>query len=224
VKRASRKSRQHIAKWRRVIIARKKRPEQHQLRTQQILHASAQLMQERGFQGVTLQDVADELAFTKAALYYYIEDKQDVLFRIFLQTLDLALESAEETLRSELSPPEKIRVFIDRQVHLIAEHPELFTVYFNEKGHLTEEHAQAASEKERQIVHAIATIYRDGVNDGSFCQLDPTVATFAMMGVTNWVYRWYRPGGRLSIEEVSKMLQQIALQGVESSPRRSETS
>lgn len=164
---------------------------------------------------MTLQDVADELDFTKAALYYYVADKQDVLFRIFMQTLDMALAAVEEILHSALSPSEKMRAFIDRQVHMIAEHPALFSVYFNEKSHLTAEHARAATDKERQIVHAVAAIYQAGVEDGSFYALDPAVATFAIMGVSSWVYRWYRPGGRLSIDEVSRILQRVALQGLE---------
>jgi TetR/AcrR family transcriptional regulator, cholesterol catabolism regulator len=172
-------------------------------------------MQEKGFQGMTLQHVADELDFTKAALYYYVRDKQDVLFRIFLQTLEMALETAKAIVQSEMSPPEKLRAFIDRQVRMIAEHPELFTVYFNEMAHLTSEHAQTASDKERQIVQAIVTIFQQGVVDGYFRDVDPVVATFAVMGVSNWVYRWYRLEGQLSINEVSKVLQIVALSGLE---------
>jgi AcrR family transcriptional regulator len=202
-------------KNRRTKIARTKHVELHKQRAQQIVRASAQLIQEKGFQGMTLQDVADELDFTKAALYYYVQDKQDVLFRIFLQTLEMALETAEEIVNSAMSPPEKLRAYIDRQVRMIAEHPELFTVYFNEKAHLTSEHSQAASDKERQIVHAIAAIFQQGVIDGYFRDLDPVVATFAIMGVSNWVYRWYRPEGRLSVDEVSKVLQIVTLRGLE---------
>jgi AcrR family transcriptional regulator len=90
----------------------------------------------------------DELDFTKAALYYYVQDKQDVLFRIFLQTLEMALETVEEIVHSAMTPPEKLRTFIDRQVRMIAEHPELFTVYFDEKVHLAAERAGTASDKE----------------------------------------------------------------------------
>jgi AcrR family transcriptional regulator len=196
-------------------IARKKQSEQHQWRTQQILLASARLMRQKGFQGMTLQDVANELDFTKAALYYYVEDKQDVLFRIFLQALDMAVEMTESILHSQLSPSEKIRAFIDRQVHMIADYPELFTVYFNEKQHLSEEHALAATQRERQIVDAVATIYQEGSANGSFCDLDPMVATFAIMGTVNWVYRWYRPDGPRSLAEISQILQQATLRGLE---------
>ncbi len=171
-------------------------------------------MQEKGFQGMTLQDVADELDFTKAALYYYVQDKQDVLFRIHMQTLEMMLESTEKIARSDASPPEKLRAFIDRQVHMVAEDTASFTVYFHEKAHLTPEHAEATTDKERQIVHTLTDIYRAGVAEGYFRDLDPTVATFALLGVSNWIYSWYRSEGRLSIDAVSQILQTITLSGL----------
>jgi len=200
---------------RRTNIARTKQVEQRQQRTQQILQVSAQLIQEKGFQGMTLQDVAEKLDFTKAALYYYVHDKQDVLFRIFMQTLEMALEAVKKIVEGELSPPEKLRAFIDHQVHMIAEHPELFTVYFNEKTQLTEEHAATASAMERQIVDAIAVVFQQGVKEGYFRDVEPMVAAFAIMGVSSWVYRWYRSEGHLSIDAVSKILQIVAFSGLE---------
>jgi AcrR family transcriptional regulator len=199
----------------RVTIARKKRIEQYRQRTQQIVTASAQLIHEKGFHGTTLQDVADRLDFTKAALYYYVQDKEDLLFRIHMQTLEMTLAAVEAIVRSERTPPAKLRAFIDNQVRMVVGHPDLFTVYFNEKSHLTEEHAEAATKIERQIVQAITGAIREGVAAGFFHDVDPTVAAFAVMGASSWVYRWYRPQGRLSVEEVSEALQKVMLSGLE---------
>jgi hypothetical protein len=68
---------------------------------------------------------------------------------------------------------------------------------------------------ERQIVHVLAAILREGIADGSFQEVDPTVAAFALLGMSSWVYRWYRPEGRFSIEEISEILQQVMLSGLE---------
>lgn len=159
--------------------------------------------------------MADQLDFTKAALYYYVEDKQDLLFRIHMQTLEMALAAVESIVQSERIPPARLRAFIDNQVRMIASHHELFTVYFHEKAHLTAEHHEAVTSRERQIVRAIAGVIRDGVATGYFQQVDPTVAAFTIMGASSWVYRWYRPLGRLSIEEVSQILQTVLLSGLE---------
>ena len=198
-----------------VAIARKKRIEQHLHRTQEIVTASAQLIHEKGFHGTTLQDVADRLDFTKAALYYYVQDKEDLLFRIHMQSLEITLAAVEAIMRSDVPPPARLRAIIDNQVRLVASHPDLFAVYFNEKAHLTGEHFDSATKIERQIVQTVTGVIREGIAAGFFHNVDPTVAAFAVMGASSWVYRWYRPQGRLSIEEVSEILQKVMLCGFE---------
>ena len=193
----------------------KKSQELHRERQEQIIQASAQLMQERGFQGMTLQEVADQLECTKAALYYYIEDKQALLFRIHSQVMTLLLEEVDRILRTDQSATLKARAFIESQVHLVANHPALFTVYFHEKNQLKPEHGEAVTQMERKIVRALETILRKGIESGDFELVDPTVAAFTIFGASSWVYRWYRPQGRLSIDEVALIVQRMVLQGVE---------
>jgi TetR/AcrR family transcriptional regulator, cholesterol catabolism regulator len=196
-------------------IARRKHLEQHQRRTEQIVTTSAQLIQEKGFHGTTLQEVAEELDVTKAALYYYVKDKEDLLLRIYQHTLELALASVEAIVQSEQPPAEKVRALIDNQVRLITSRPELFTVYFHEKAHLSAEHGEVATRLERQIVQRVAMVLREGIASGAFQDIDTTVAAFSVLGASSWVYRWYRPGGRLSVGEVSTILQRVILSGLE---------
>src|ERR1700688_153236 len=44
-----------------------------------ILDAALDVFSEHGFEGSTLQQVADRLGFTKAALYYHFRSKDDIL-------------------------------------------------------------------------------------------------------------------------------------------------
>ena len=172
-------------------------------------------MQEKGFQGMTLQEVADQLECTKAALYYYVENKQELLFRIYLQVMTMQFEAIDRIVQKDQSATLKAWAFIDTQVRLVASSPALFTVYFHEKTHLNPEHAEMVTCLERKIVHALETILREGMDTGCFEQVDPTVAAFTILGASSWVYRWYHPQGRLSIDEVSLTLQRIVLQGIE---------
>ncbi len=134
----------------------------------------------------------------------------------------MALAALEISVKSDWPPAAKLRKFIDDQVRLIASRREFFTVYFHEKTHLAPEHREVVTHLERQIVHTLAAILREGIADGSFQEVDPTVAAFALLGMSSWVYRWYRPEGRLSIEEISVILQQVMLSGLERrEPQRS---
>ena len=87
-------------------------------------------------------------------------------------------------------------------------------MYFQEKGHLGREHLRTVTKTERRIVDTVRKIYRDGAAEGSFRELDPTATAFGLLGLCFWVYQWYRPRGRLSVDEISATFQDLAARGM----------
>jgi AcrR family transcriptional regulator len=183
-------------------------------RRQAILDAGALLMQERGFVGTTVEDVTGHLDLTKAAFYYYVENKEELLFQISTQTLALADASIAAIERSSETPDRKLARMVDSFVRLVAERPAFFTVYFQEKGHLGADHLKAVTRVERKIAAALERVLREGMTSGAFRATDPAVVAFAILGMCFWVYKWFRPAGRSTVDQVSAMFQALALAGV----------
>ena len=172
-------------------------------------------MQQRGFVGTTVEDVTDQLDLTKAAFYYYVENKEELLFQISMQTLALADGSISAIERSSVAPDRKLAEMIDSFVRLVAERPAFFTVYFQEKGHLGADHRKTVTRVERKIATALERVLREGMAAGAFRKADPTVAAFGILGMCFWVYTWFRPEGRSTIDEVSAAFQALALRGIQ---------
>ena len=172
-------------------------------------------MQQRGFVGTTVADVTGHLDLTKAAFYYYVENKEELLFQISTQTLALADTSISEIERSRAGPDRKLAQMIDSFVRLVAERPSFFTVYFQEKGHLGPAHLKAVRRIERKIASALERVLREGMASGTFRTQDPAVAAFGILGMCFWVYKWFRPAGRASVDQVSATFQALALGGVQ---------
>jgi hypothetical protein len=57
-------------------------------------------------------------------------------------------------------------------------------------------------------------IIEGGVEQGVFRQVDVSIATFAIMGVQNWMITWYRDGGRLTALELSDHFSELFLEGL----------
>jgi AcrR family transcriptional regulator len=184
-------------------------------RRQAILDAGALLMQQRGFVGTTVEDVTDHLDLTKAAFYYYVENKEELLFQISMQTLALADASISAIEGSSLGPDRKLAAMIDSFVRLVAERPAFFTVYFQEKGHLDAGHLRTVTRIERKIAGLLERVLREGMTGGAFRKVDPPVAAFGILGMCFWVYKWFRPEGRSDIAQVSAAFQALALGGVQ---------
>lgn len=182
-------------------------------RRQEILDAAALLMQQRGFVGTTIEEVARQLELTKAAVYYYVSTKEELLYEILTQTLTQADARIGAIERSTARPGDKMARVVDTFVRLVAERPQFFTVYFQEKAHLDREHLRRVTKTERRIVDAVQRIHRQGVADRAFRRLDPVAASFGLLGLCFWVYQWYRAEGRLSVADVSATFQELAAKG-----------
>lgn len=105
-------------------------------------------------------------------------------------------------------------------MRLVAERPAFFTVYFQEKGHLSAEHLRTVTCVERKIAGALERVLRDGMVAGAFGPSDPAVAAFAILGMCFWVYKWFRPDGRAKVDDVSATFQALVLRGLQAGTSR----
>ncbi|MGB8001047.1 MAG: TetR/AcrR family transcriptional regulator, partial [Anaerobacillus sp.] len=57
-----------------------------------------------------------------------------------------------------------------------------------------------------------------GVENGEFrSDLNIGIVTFAILGITNWTYQWYKPNGPVSDKEVASIFVDMVLNGIEES-------
>lgn len=187
-------------------------------RRQSIIAAGARLMHERGFHATSVQDVADESAFTKAAFYYFMRDKEELLYRILSQTLRNVTDKVSVIADSDRSPDEKIRAIMDAYIRMISEGPQFFTVYFRDRQHLSRKHQREITGMERTLVDTIAGIMGRAMDRRSVRHADAYVWTFGIIGMCLWSSLWYEPQGRLTIDDVSRSLQSLARDGYASRP------
>jgi TetR/AcrR family transcriptional regulator len=169
---------------------------------ERILEEAVKLFYERGFTGTTLDDIAAELGVTKPALYYYVKNKEEILFACHLIASELG---AQAMTFAESLPGSGL----DRVVSLARRYVELLTGEFGASAVLTEFDA-LQPENKRTIVAArdrfdrrFRALIAKGVEDGSIRQLDPKLTVFFFMGSVNWMTHWFRPDGFYNGQEIA---------------------
>jgi len=172
-----------------------------------------QVFKRRGFRASTLEDVARQLNVTRPALYHYILDKQELLYQIYDQTMTKAMAEAERIVANSEEPHRRLRRLIRSYVELVGQH-DMFTIVFQDKAQLKPEHFAAITRRERAFVRLFETVYRDGVRKGEFRPLAPTIVAFGSIGMCSWIYKWFDPQGRLSLEQVADLFGDVVLTGV----------
>lgn len=182
-------------------------------RRSQILRIATALFREKGYNGTSLEDIADRIGFTKPAIYYYFDSKEDLLFSIVESVVSGALERVERIRAQELPPLERMHAILVENTRVVLEHLDENTAFYNERGLLSPERERMVRDIERSYTKVIRDTYAEGVATGDLLDIDPTVAVSTLLGATIWVYRWFRPGGRLSIERVAEDVAELLLNG-----------
>ena len=183
----------------------------------------AQIFRDRGFDATSVSDIARALGLTKAGLYHHFESKEALLFEIMMFGLDKVRDEVIVPVRAIRDPEERLR-------QLILRHGRIITRGRGAVAHLSDEIRALPPAARRQIEHRMR-IYFDLVRDtlgelradGRLRDVDPTVATFSLIGMILWMPRWFRQDGRLTQEQVAKELAVVALGGLvrrRAKPRR----
>jgi AcrR family transcriptional regulator len=182
-------------------------------RRQEIFDHAIILMREKGFVGTSVQDLADRLEFSKANFYYHIKSKEEMLYRISYETLQVKLDRIKAIVDSGTPHPQRMRAIIDCFVNLVVDHTAVISVYFEEKRHLTAPHFAKVTKLERQILDALADFYSEGVELGDFRDIEPSVAVLGILGMCFWMTKWYQPKGRLTAGVISDQLNTMLCEG-----------
>lgn len=187
-------------------------------RRDEIVRAAVALIRRRGYRGTSLREIARALDVTEPALYYYFKTKEELLFSIYTETQQVALRTVRG-IRDDpaLSPEDKLRAVIASFTRLVVEN-EMFAIFFREKDELSPDNWRRITEGEHEFVAAIRGIVEEGVRTKHFRPFDPTVIAFAILGIGAWTYRWFKPHGSRSLDEVIASYQTLLLDGLVPAP------
>src|ERR1700733_3944476 len=119
------------------------------VRQEQLTRAACEVFALKGYSAASIQDVADKVGVLKGSLYYYIETKEDLLWRIVEDVHAQSAEILEEALALDVTPIERIRIFIARHVEWYLTNLQEVGVFFREWRHLTGERHRIIRERRR---------------------------------------------------------------------------
>jgi len=184
-------------------------------RQQEILEAAALVFHEKGYESTSIQDIADSVGILKGSLYYYITSKEDLLFEIIQGVHEEALKNLDRTAAVEGDALQKIRAFV--VVHLTHNALNLvkMAVFFQDFRSLNGERRQVIVEERDMYDNFLRDLIRQGQDEGIVCpDIEPKLAAITVLGMMNWIYQWYRPGGGLSASEIANAYADFVVAGL----------
>ncbi len=188
-------------------------------RLAQIYKVAARIFCEKGFDATSMDEIAEAVGITKAGIYHYVSGKKELLFAIMNYGMDLLDKEVIEPGRAIPDAEERLRSIIANHARIItsgstAEGYNPITIINDEVAGLTPAQRRKIIQRKRDYLDLVRETFEQLKDEGKLRDIDITVAAFSLFGMMLWLSRWFRPGGRLSSEQVVEELSKIAMGGV----------
>jgi len=181
----------------------------------EIVVAAAKVFRTKGYHAATVRDIADEVGILKGSLYHHFESKEALLYLVVKEPIAQMYRTMGEIAAADAAATEKLRRAILAHLEAFDRHyPHLF-VYLREREAVKRRFREQIGFSPKAYERLWQQILEEGVASGEFRrELDIRVASYGLLGMLNWSYKWYNPAGRLRVGEVAGEFTALALAGL----------
>ncbi len=183
-------------------------------RLDKIYIAAAEVIHAKGYHATSMDDIAKVAGITKPGLYYHIESKEQLLFKLMMFTLD-GYEKRVVIAASDIADPEeRLRFMITNHVLSIAENGQVLTIVTEELVGLMPANRDIIKKRKHGFLNFIRETLEELKALGRLREVNITLAALGMQGMIMWLSYWFKPNGPVSKEEAAAQYTEILLNGL----------
>jgi len=183
---------------------------------QEILRTAARLFQQRGYDATSMNDVAAALKLSKGGLYHHFQSKDEILFEIMDHAMQITQERVLTPVRGIADPEERLRALIRLHIEVVlSPRDREITVMLHENHPLPPTLRKRINARKKDYIHFVenlmAEVQRARHATGT---VSPRAAAFALLGMINWIYQWYKPEGDLQTNNLIPQFTNLVFGGM----------
>jgi AcrR family transcriptional regulator len=179
-----------------------------------VIRQAAALFDQRGYHATSMDEIAESVGVRKPTLYHYFSSKDEILFWIHEEFIDLLVSRQQRRSETTMRPEQEVLEIMGDILEVIETHRGHVRVFFEHHRELPAAEDAAIAAKRKQYEEAVVAVIQRGVDEGDFRPLDVKLAALALFGVCNWAYQWYTPDNPLRSREVAYVFWDLLLHGL----------
>ncbi|HET8777399.1 MAG TPA: TetR/AcrR family transcriptional regulator [Candidatus Limnocylindria bacterium] len=181
------------------------------------LHATAtRLFRERGYHATSMQDLGEALGMNRGSLYHYINGKDELLWAILNRALDVLEVRVLPILEADRPAVERLTDAIREHLRVAADHADELSLIQIELRALDRDRQRDIIDRRNAYENRWRAAIEAGIADGSLRHFDVRLAGIGILSACNWFTQWYRPNGRLGVDEIADAFAELFLGGLRS--------
>ena len=191
---------------------------------QEILRTAARLFQQRGYDATSMNDVAAALKLSKGGLYHHFQSKDEILFEIMNHAMEITQERVLNPVIDIADPEERLRALIRLHIEVvIGPRDREITVMLHENHPLPPALRRRINSRKKDYVHFLEKLMAEvqekrlGGNakvHRGVSKVSSRAAAFALLGMLNWIYQWYKPEGELQAQNLIPQFTELIFGGI----------
>jgi TetR/AcrR family transcriptional regulator, cholesterol catabolism regulator len=195
---------------------------------QEILRTAARLFQQRGYDATSMNDVAASLKLSKGGLYHHFQSKDEILFEIMNHAMEITEERVLAPVRTIADPEERLRALIRLHMEIVlSPRDREITVMLHENHPLPPGLRKRINTRKKEYVHFVESLIAEVQKQTQAKSLKdvqrvrpagnavtPRAAAFALLGMINWIYQWYKPEGELQANNLIPQFTDLVFGGI----------
>jgi TetR/AcrR family transcriptional regulator, cholesterol catabolism regulator len=202
------------------IVPREGGKEKPSTRLEEVLQSAANIFFAKGFHATSIEDVARDVGMLKGSLYYYIKSKDDLLFQLLLAGIEDGDAYIAKQIDLDGDPVEQLERAVRAQIDYIIEHRVPFGLFLHEFDSLSGKRQHKLISVMSRYNNRFVELVKRGQAQGKLMEGEPWLIVNGILGMCNWLYRWYdtdpasnRANGS-NPEQVKQVFLRILLEGL----------
>jgi AcrR family transcriptional regulator len=189
-----------------------------ELQKDRMLREAARCFNQKGYSGTSLRDVAKGLGLTDAALYYYVKNKEELVYLCYLRAGDVGRDAMDRAIAEGRNGLDTVQGYL--RFHLEAMTGDQGPIaIMSEIPSLDPEHREQILDISRRHSARFETLLEGGIGDGSIAPCDVRMTGNAIMGALNWVPKWFHGDAAVAAQVIAEF-PEILSSGLRPSDRR----
>jgi AcrR family transcriptional regulator len=183
-------------------------------RLEEVLASAANIFFTKGYHATSIEDVARDVGMLKGSLYYYIKSKDDLLFKLLLAGIEDGDAFIAKQIDTNGDAIEQLERAVRAQIDYIIENRVPFGLFLHEFDSLS-------GKRQHKLISVMARynarfeeLIRRGQQQGKVMEGEPWLIVNGILGMCNWLYRWYDTDHIADTEELKKVFLRMILHGI----------
>ena len=181
-----------------------------------ILRAFAERVARDGYADTSIADVAGDLGLSKGTVVHHFSSKLELLQHVHLAYMQRRLVEAHHIIATLSTPTSQLAAMVYALLKSHRDDRAATVSFLREISRFTEVTTAVRTQRDTYTSLVEGIVLR-GIASSEFRSEDASLIALQVFGMCNYAWTWYRPDGRVSIEDIARSYIRTVLIGLGSS-------